>query len=140
MKTSMKGGERTEIHPSIYYGGIPPFPDGSEDSVLNIYIETDYGVKLNDLFEAIPFDSMEYTNTILYGPDTLQFVYCDHDIKEQEKFLTNGDVRIFRTHKTSALFSLNETDSVPHKIRFVFPDRVIEKAVNNTPQHYTVKY
>lgn len=140
MKTSLKEGTRTEIHPGIYYDGLPPFPDGSEDSVLNIYIETKHGTQLNDMFETTTCDSMKYGNADLYGLDTLLYVFCDHDIRAQEKFLTNDGVLYFRPLKTYSLFSLNETDSFPHKIRFVFPDRVIEKTVNNTPKYYTVKY
>lgn len=140
MKTSMKWGKRTEIHPGIYYDGLPPFPDGSEDSMMSIYIETEHGAQLNDSFEAIPCDSTKYGNVDLCGTDTLQYVFCNHDIRTQEKFLTNDGVLYFNTLKTFSLFSLNETDSIPHKIRFVFPDRVIEGTVNNTPKHYTVRY
>ena len=141
MKTSMKWGKRTEIHPGIYYDGLPPFPDGSEDSLMNIFVETEYGVCLNNsFFSIVPYESEEGTYPIfLYGQDTID-VFWRYDMKTQEEFLRGEGKEFLRPLVNYCLFSLNETDSVPHKIRFVFPDRVIEKTVNNTPKHYTVRY
>lgn len=138
MKTSIKWG-KTESHPDIYYGGLPPFPGGSEDSVMRIYIDTEQGKCLNENFTAIPCNQ-EYGTIDLYGPDTLRSVICNHDVGNQQLFLLDEGRLSFNALANYCVFSLNNTDSIPQKIRFVFPDRVIEKTVNNTPRHYTVRY
>lgn len=142
MKTGLREGTRTEIHPSIYYDAVDHFPNVSEDSLMNIFIETEYGICLNDCFSSIvPYGSGgSYDMLTLYGQDTIWSVLWDNDIKIHERFLRGEEIYHFIEPENCCLFSLNETDSVPHKIRFVFPDRVIEKTVNNTLKHYTVRY
>ena len=142
MKTGLREGTRTEIHPSIYYDAVDHFPNVSEDSLMNIFIETEYGICLNDCFSSIvPYGSGgSYDMLTLYGQDTIWSVLRDNDIKIHERFLRGEDIYHFIEPENCCLFSLNETDSIPHKIRFVLPDRVIEGTVNNTPKHYTVRY
>ena len=138
MKTSIKWG-KTETHPDIYYGGLPPFPGGSEDSVMRIYINTEQGGCLNESFTAIPCD-LEYGTIDLFGQDTLRSVICKHDISNQELFLLDKGRLSFNNLTSYCLLYLNNKDSIPQTIRFVFPDRVIERDVNNVPKHYTAPH
>lgn len=138
MKTSIKWG-KTETHPDIYYGGLPPFPGGSEDSVMRIYIYTEQGRCMNESFTTIPYD--HGCGTIdLYGPDTIRSVICNHDISNQELFLLDEGRLHFNNLTSYCLFFLNDKESIPQTIRFVFPDRVIEGDVNNVPKHYTISH
>ena len=43
---------KTKILP-FYYGGTPPFPEGCEDSIISLSIESEDGICLNDKFRRM---------------------------------------------------------------------------------------
>ena len=127
---------KTKILP-FYYGGTPPFPEGCEDSIISLSIESEDGVCLNDKFHSIiPMDEKDKRGRLvqLCGTDTINYVWWNRDVAAQKEDLGKG--RDFRSFLPCCLLIYEDSDTIPHIIRFTFPDRKVESMVNNTPIHY----
>ena len=127
---------KTKILP-FYYGGTPPFPEGCEDSIISLSIESKDGVCLNDKFHSIiPMDEKDKRGRLvqLCGTDTINYVWWNRDVAAQKEDLGKG--RDFRSFLPCCLLIYEDSDTIPHTIRFTFPDRKVESMVNNTPIHY----
>ena len=127
---------KTKILP-FYYGGTPPFPEGCEDSIISLSIESEDGICLNDKFHSIiPMDEKDKRGRLvqLCGTDTINYVWWNRDVAAQKEDLGKG--RDFRSFLPCCLLIFEDSDTIPHAIRFTFPDRKVESMVNNTPIHY----
>ena len=127
---------KTKILP-FYYGGTPPFPEGCEDSIISLSIESEDGICLNDKFHSIiPMDEKDKRGRLvqLCGTDTINYVWWNRDVAAQKEDLGKG--RDFRSFLPCCLLIYEDSDTIPHIIRFTFPDRKVESMVNNTPIHY----
>jgi hypothetical protein len=127
---------KTKILP-FYYGGTPPFPEGCEDSIISLSIESEDGICLNDKFHSIiPMDEKDKRGRLvqLCGTDTINYVWWNRDVAAQKEDLGKG--RDFRSFLPCCLLIFEDSDTIPHIIRFTFPDRKVESMVNNTPIHY----
>ena len=127
---------KTKILP-FYYGGTPPFPEGCEDSTISLSIESKDEVCLNDKFHSIiPMDEKDKRGRLvqLCGTDTINYVWWNRDVAAQKEDLGKG--RDFRSFLPCCLLIFEDSETIPHTIRFTFPDRKVESMVNNTPIHY----
>ena len=121
----------------IKYGGIPPYREGCEDSIISLSIESKDEVCLNDKFHSIiPMDEKDKRGRLvqLCGTDTINYVWWNRDVAAQKEDLGKG--RDFRSFLPCCLLIYEDSDTIPHTIRFTFPDRKVESMVNNTPIHY----
>ena len=121
----------------IKYGGIPPYREGCEDSIISLSIESKDGVCLNDKFHSIiPMDEKDKRGRLvqLCGTDTINYVWWNRDVAAQKEDLGKG--RDFRSFLPCCLLIFEDSETIPHTIRFTFPDRKVESMVNNTPIHY----
>ena len=126
---------KTKILP-FYYGGTPPFPEGCEDSIISLSIESEDGICLNDKFHSIiPYEGGKETDMVrICGSDTIEEIRWARDISIQIDILQKG--HDWRGLYKKCLLIFEDSDTIPHIIRFTFPDRKVESMVNNTPIHY----
>ena len=126
---------KTKLLP-FYYGGTPPFPEGCEDSIISLSIESEDGICLNDKFHSIiPYEGGKGTDMVrICGSDTIEEIRWARDISIQIDILQKG--LDWRGLYKKCLLIFEDSDTIPHIIRFTFPDRKVESMVNNTPIHY----
>ena len=116
------------------YGGRPPYREGCEDSIISLSIESEDGVCLNDKFHSMKEgNGGKITNMQLLGSDTIKVLW-NKDLTKQKEILQKGHHVNLALEKCLLIYE--DSDTIPHIIRFTFPDKKVESMVNNTPIHY----
>lgn len=129
---------KKKLLPSIYYGGLPPFPDGSIDSILNISIESQDGTCLNNNFISYNETDGTHPQSInLIGADTIR-VYKNLSIDLFREILQRGPNWIKKT-EVYCMLILDKSGAMPQIVHFVFSDRKLTRDVQETPMHYSVR-
>ena len=126
---------KKKLLPGIYYGGLPPFQDGSIDSILNISIESQDGTCLNNNF--ISYNETDGTHPQfinLIGADTIR-VYKNLSIDLFREILQRGPNWIKKT-EVYCMLILDKSGAMPQIVHFVFSDRKLTRDVQETPMHY----
>ena len=120
----------------IWIGGLPPFGDGSVDSIKSINVETQTGINLNSKFESIKeyvcdstfFDLNDFRPPItnLIGKqDTLYQVFCSKDIEDEMEILQRGSME-FGFRQAYFLFVYNDSLLQPKRVIISLKDRNIK--------------
>ena len=115
-----------------FWGGIPPFLNGSADSTVIISIETEGGLCINE--KLTPLSSF-YDNrkpvvdrVLLYDDGKKDTAFWDRDITTQEKQLQTH----FDGFTSSWLMILDDSVPEPYIMCITIDDRVIKKKVDDS--------
>ena len=119
----------------IWIGGIPPFSEGSRDSICDFTIESSRGTRINNRFTATRIKTDDKIVNLYGCSDSLYHVLCNMDLSQEIKCLQMGNMH-FMWKRANFLLLLTDTTMLPQRVSITFKKHTIIGNVDNTPIYY----